>query len=214
MKYRWILIIFVLGFLLRSTVLCLANGEQNPDTSAQKVSLPVTMTIHKVDGGTQLPVEGAVFVLQKEDGAYLASDTDADEPQWTMHEDKACSLTTDADGTICIYGLLPDVYYLQETEAPDGYILLEEPIKIQLSAEYDTDGKGEPVITSVTAIIDEDEPIVRSNGPHIDITIENTYGTVLPATGGVGMASYYMFGFVILFPLALVIVAKRLIREQ
>lgn len=214
MKYRWILIIFVLGFLLCSTVLCLANGGQNPDASDQMASLPVTMTIHIVDGGTQLPVEGAVFVLQKEDGAYLASDTDAGEPQWTMHEEKACSLTTDADGTICIYGLLPDVYYLQETEAPDGYILLEEPIKIQLSAEYDTDGKGETIITSVTAQIDEDEPIVRSNGPHIDITIENTYGTVLPATGGVGMASYYMFGFVILFPLALIIVAKRLIREQ
>ncbi len=214
MKRRWILIFFALVLLLSGTVLCIAAETQTFVPSAEEVALPITMVVHKVDGGTQLPVEGAVFVLSNEEGSYLASASEDADRLWTDDVEEAYPLTTDRDGTIAYYGLFPGTYYMKETQAPEGYILLEEPIKIQLSAEYGTDSNGELVITSVTAQVNEEDPVVGTDGERIDITIENTYGTVLPATGGVGMASYYMFSFVIIFALALVIVAKRLIREQ
>ena len=202
------LIFLCIGFLVICSTAALCFGAE-AQSSAEDDTLPITLVVHKIDSGTQLPVEDATFVLSREDGSYLETMSTGGSCTWTKDEAKAYSLTTDGEGMITYYGLMPGIYYLQETVAPEGYILLEEPIQISLSVEYE-DG----TIASATALIGEEGRTETAEGDLIHITIENTYGTVLPATGGIGMGSYYMFGFVLLFALSLVIVAKRLIREQ
>ena len=199
--------------VLICSMICFATEEQFPE---KEEALPITLVIHKIDGGTELPVSDAEFILLREDGTYLASAPGVSQPEWNRNENKAYTLVTDRDGIITLPGLLPDVYYLKEIAAPEGYILLEEPVKILISAEYGTDEQGNPVITKLTARIDEEETVdSTSDGQDtIEITIENTYDTFLPETGGIGTSVFYMFGFMILFAFSLVVAAKRLIREQ
>ncbi len=206
MKKFLIFLCFGLLVICSTVALCFGAEAQN---SVKEGTLPITLVVHKIDSGTQLPVEGATFVLSREDGSYLETMSPEGSCTWTKDEAKAYSLTTDGEGMITYYGLMPGIYDLQETVAPEGYILLEEPVKLSLSAEYEGG-----IIASVTAQVGEEGETETAEGDLIHVTIENTYGTVLPATGGIGMGSYYMFGFVLLFALSLVIVAKRLIREQ
>lgn len=200
------LLLLVCAVVFSCCLICIAaeTGEE----------LPFILEICKIDAGTGLPVPGAEFVLSGEDGSYLGTGS-GKEPDWVKSKDKATLLVTDSEGLITVEGLLPGPYSLTETKAPNGYILQEAPVKLELSAQYDRDDTGAPVITALSARVNEGEPI-QSTPPHdrIRVTVENTYGTVLPATGGVGTSIYYFLGFITLFALSLIIVAKRLVREQ
>lgn len=48
----------------------------------------------------------------------------------------AVEMKSDADGKFTIYGLDGGVYYLKETDAPDGYRLIEDPIKITITPSF------------------------------------------------------------------------------
>lgn len=102
----------------------------------------------------------------------------------TLREDGK-TFVSSTDGWI-YKGFLPaGTYYFVETKAPDGYTLLVNPIKVQISGaglKYYDFGTGEW----------KTEP--TDNDGYYNHIIENTAGAVLPATGGKGTMVFYMMG--------------------
>lgn len=208
--------IFLLIFILINCTACVfvsAANEQHSPLLSTGGGLPVTLKIYTIDADTKLPVTGAEFVLSKEDDTYLSMNPRNEADGWVKSRDRADLLISDENGIISIGQILPGTYYLTESKTPNGYSLLEEPVKIRLSAIYASNFSA---IKELSVQVNDAEPI-RSTAHKQDlaeVTIEKTYGTVLPETGGVGTTIYYMLGVVALFAVALTIAAKRLAGQE
>lgn len=75
--------------------------------------------IIKVDRETREPVAGAMLQLQKADSMELVR-------EWI----------TDETGSIQIQGLPAGEYLVREVKAPDGYLILKEPLKVTVVKDY------------------------------------------------------------------------------
>jgi len=101
--------------------------------------------------------------------------------------------TSDENGNVIIYGLaegdefysIADVeYYFVETKSPDGYNLLGAPVKLEINK-----------------ISHLEENAVK---------VENTGGTVLPDTGGIGTGIYMILGIALMLAPAAVLVTRKI----
>lgn len=54
---------------------------------------------------------------------------------------EAAEMVSDNDGVFNIIGLDSQTYYLKETQAPAGYRLLKDPVKIDVKATYGKDNR-------------------------------------------------------------------------
>lgn len=97
--------------------------------------------------------------------------------------EKVTTLTTGEDGLGYIYGLAYGNYYLVEIQAPAGYNKLPQPISFTIGA--------------ATHVIDN--PLI----------VENTAGTVLPETGGIGTGWFTLLGLTMLLSAAALLLKKR-----
>lgn len=52
---------------------------------------------------------------------------------------EAVEMSSDEKGNVVIYGLDDGVYYLKETKAPDGYRVIQDPMKLTVDASFVTD---------------------------------------------------------------------------
>lgn len=96
-----------------------------------------------------------------------------------------------------INGLKAGTYYLKEIEAPKGYNLLANAIKVEIT----NDGKVK----------------VEKNGALTDVTqvdVENKTGTVLPSTGGAGTTMIYLVGAVLVLGSGVVLATKRRVKNK
>ncbi len=147
--------------------------------------------INKVAHGTNAPLAGATFELRassdKNDPVIklvqLADDTHFRVAK--EGETGVDTVTTGADGTINIKGLKEGTYYLFETKAPDNYNPLTDPVKVEITAEYNADG------TLSAWYVNKKEGSTSGNN---DVEIENRAGAVLPGTGGIGTAIFAILG--------------------
>ena len=108
-------------------------------------------------------------------------------------------ITNDA-GQIAIRGLRFGEYYLKETKAPVGYLLLEHPIKITVTKEgvtADFQIEGWDAGSHVTLKTDNDESKYL-------IQIPNEMFYELPSAGGAGIY-WYIFGGLFLMAAALLL---------
>ena len=96
---------------------------------------------------------------------------------------KVTSVTSDANGKIAIYGLAYGEYYLVETQAPAGYNLLGDSLKLTIDATSHNEDKV--------------------------VTVENVTGTVLPETGGMGTHGYVFTGMALMALSLLLILSKK-----
>lgn len=94
------------------------------------------------NGETVKALEGAVFSLYKS--------ANADGSDWELVSDE---IKSDANGHMPMIGLDADYYYfLQETQAPEGYVKYQNVIKIQIVPDYgevevkDTDDDGNEIV--------------------------------------------------------------------
>ncbi len=149
------------------------------------------LLIDKYEAGkTDTKLAGAEFILYKEANGtksyYQWDDTDK-KVKWAAETD-ATRYTTDDNGAAAFKGLAAGTYYLQETKAPAGYNPVKEPLKVVIAKEAaDDTATGQLART---------------------VTVENSTGTVLPSTGGMGTVIFYALGA------ALVLLAVLLSRRQ
>ena len=128
------------------------------------------ISLVKVDASNQSKrLAGAKFTLnlQKEDGTFapVAFYTDAAMTQ------RAEEAVTDANGCARFYGLSYGTYYLIETQAPEGYNLLTEPVAV--------------VIDGTTHL--EENAVLVTNSALFRLPETGGIGTTLFTFGGAGI---------------------------
>ena len=137
----------------------------------------------------------AIDVYKENDGEYrlwlASSDTDTTK--------KTTTLVTKADGTILIKGLENGTYYLKETKTINGYNLLSEPFKIDLSVTETTNWTSGTGFTTTGKVV----KTYGSTGYNVTdakgtSTIINKKGFVLPQTGGMGYLLFCAVGILLI----------------
>ena len=140
------------------------------------------LALVKTDASNQARrLAGAVFTLnvKNEDGSFTPVPFYTD-PAMTQQTEQA---VTDANGSALFCGLAYGTYYLIETEAPEGYNLLSEPVELVING---------------TSHLEENA-----------VTVTNSARFQLPETGGIGTALFTFGGAGILGAAALVLLGGR-----
>lgn len=143
--------------------------------------------------------------IDKTNVIKVTKDTDANGKYTYAEDQNATDAITDVitvgsgidekDYNLHINGLKAGVYYLEETQAPDGYNKLAAPVKVTIKKTGDTDYT---VSTPNKQGVDTEEEDKI-------IDIENSTGSLLPSTGGRGaiafgiVAAILVFGVVVSF---------------
>ena len=114
--------------------------------------------------------------------------------------------TTDGENDIIFEGLDSGIYWLEESEAPEGYNKLAKPIKVEITATEGTDTDGLKGLThTLTSTLNEE------TNSHADDTIpvENKTGPELPSTGGIGTTIFYVVGGLLAAGAVILLITKR-----
>lgn len=104
---------------------------------------------------------------------------------------------TATDGKATVYGLKSGVYYLEETVSPTGYNGLSSRQAVNLTS------------SSLAATMNADGTYASGG-----VQVINRGGTVLPATGGMGTAMFYLAGSLLMLAAVVYFVAKRRAAEE
>lgn len=179
-----------------------SNDPQNKTTNDTTNSIVKVYTL-KFDiykytnvGTANTPLEGAEFTLTKKgqterikfvktgDGKYRIATAEDTETVTTI--------ISAATGYINIEGLGKGDYVLTETKAPEGYNLLEASIDVTIAPEYDTTDTTKLNQLSAPASGAAYANLADNSG--IEAQVENTTGTELPSTGGMGTTILYIIG--------------------
>lgn len=112
-------------------------------------------------------------------------------------------LTDHASMNLRLNGLKEGTYYLMETQAPEGYNGVTTPIKITITKST-TENVGEWTITKGDGQAENDQII----------DIENTTGTILPGTGGMGTILFTVIGVALVLIVAASFVISRRKRAE
>lgn len=193
---------------------------RTPDRTVYDWTFKVDVT--KVDGNDKTKtLEGAVFVLSKENGLDLEPDKDGNP---TKNKDKLIQLvnnnngtytvaatttttytmTTPAGGQISIKGLDDEIeYYLYETKAPGGYNVLTAPVKIKITNNT-YDPAGNHIVNQPNVEVNE-----RNAHSGVGFNVENNVGTTLPGTGGIGTTIFYVIGGGLMVAAAILLITKK-----
>lgn len=103
------------------------------------------------------------------------------------------------DGHLTVYGLAAGKYYLEETDAPKGYNVLESRQEVDLT---NTDN------TLVENALD-DSKWTNEGG----IQVINESGAILPGTGGMGTTIFYTLGGLLAVGAAVLLVTKKRVHD-
>lgn len=165
--------------------------SNNPDTNGTGESgeskthqYTFGFDLNKTDGTNGLA--GAKFQLKDAEGNPIkligTGVNDTYRPAKTG-ESGVDTVTTPAGGVIHFTGLAAGTYQLVETEAPEGYNKVADPIEVEIEASYREDG----TLESWT---------VNKNGNNA-VEVVNHAGTLLPGTGGIGTVVFTVVGVAI-----------------
>lgn len=176
------------------------------------------MTVNKVDGESKKTLNGAKFVLSRNNGIDVA-DLNCDENGAPAVKTDLIGLVkteggyrvATADDTDIVYvidagnavikGLDADVtYYLYETKAPAGYNSLKAPVSFKISATYTGDGSQ---VKTINATVDGN----TSNELQADVV--NNAGSELPSTGGIGTTIFYIVGAILVVAAGILLITKK-----
>ena len=121
--------------------------------------------------------------------------------------------TVGEDGVLRFDGLGEGTYFIKEIKAPNGYNILKERIKVEITCVEPTITLGNEKATwnyTITYVDDNGNKVdnidvitgnVTENGGtdnRIAITVVNNAGTLLPSTGGIGTTIFYAAGIILM----------------
>ena len=107
------------------------------------------------------------------------------------------TVTTDDQGKIYIRGLKPGTYKLTETKTNNGYVLLKNPVVIVITEDSNTPGVATATVGDKAVTMNADQNNKDSNTAEVPLTVVNSKGFNLPATGGRGIALFTIAGIAI-----------------
>lgn len=154
-------------------------------------------------GTNTIPLGGAVFTLY----------TNADCTNKYENIDwKGTTITTDA-GQVKMYGLSDGIYYLKETEAPEGYSLNTHVYTIEIESTINSESglleKWDITIDGTATTTFEVKGGTATRTVHTPVDILNTKLATLPSTGGIGTTIFTIGGIVIMVAAAALYFANR-----
>lgn len=165
--------------------------EETPGTTVNIYLF--TLEVTKVNADDEA-LANAEFTLKDSDGNYIPVTLDNTTGRYTVsatlaaNEDNA-KVVSDASGKVYIDGIAAGSYTLTETQAPEGYNALKEPVDIEIVVTYDSDGEVDTVTGNSVKVI-------------------NKAGGILPETGGMG-TYIFLAGGAVLMVAAVVLVSKK-----
>ena len=164
--------------------------------------------------------------------------------EFKLYTDQACTqsyvnstitaetvFTTDNMGRMAIKGLDEGTYYLKETKAATGYMLITEPVKFTITATYKTVAATDTCNsykeldyyevlvngTTTSHYTIDNGTVVKTGGVAGDVgtEVKNTKGSSLPSTGGMGTTVLYIVGgIMVLLAVVFLITKKRVANKR
>ena len=152
---------------------------------------------------------------------------------FTLYSDSGCTqvvkeeVNSSTDGYITFNGLDAGTYYLKETTVPAGYIGDTRVFTVTITPTYDTDEpdllvKYEITISAqaagtlpaysggATFQMNNSGGVTVSSKPGTDTSfINNTQGSELPSTGGIGTTIFYILGALLVVGCGIILIARR-----
>lgn len=148
-------------------------------------------------------LQGAEFTLKDKDGNVLDSELISDE-----NGDFTPVLLNGKNFT-----LEEGIYFLEETKAPDGYILPAGDIQIQIDESgIPISHEGEERYKIETAT--ETDNTTGEAITTYTILVTNSTGTALPETGGAGPEAYQLAGLLLMLTAAVWLWKQKQLRER
>lgn len=172
-------------------------GEKEPKKTTDKDTTVFTYGIDltKKGEGTDI-LEGVKFELtDSENQPVKVQKNGTNEfytPGGTSNE-----VTTATDGKIYIRGLKPGTYKLTETKTKAGYVLLKDPVEIMITQKEAESGIAEATVGRKPVTMQNDQKNSDSKTAEVPLTVVNSKGFDLPATGGRGIALFTIAGIAI-----------------
>ncbi len=188
------------------------ENEYTPLIRIQKQS---SETVIENGSETHEKLNGAEFRLYKKNDN--TKQYYQDNGTWAASETDAKTFTTAGEGEnkgIANLDSLPidgsTIYYLEEYKAPDGYRKISD-ISFKVRANGTVGLVNERGVDQTSSA--EDEAQITFIDPYYTIIINDTPGSILPVTGGTGIALFTMMG-ALLIAIAGVLFAKKKVNEN
>ncbi len=131
------------------------------------------------------------------DGYRVADEEDAE-------EDITITIVIE-DGEVSIYGIAAGNYILRETKAPEGYVLPDKDILIQIVEEDIWVDDAEVTVIEHIYV----DGVEITDEEHSKVVISNTAGDILVETGGIGTTVFTVTGLAIIAGAAGLLYIKR-----
>ena len=175
-------------------------GETTKTTPSEAKTPTYPLDILKKDKKGDKKLAGAKFSLYRSsedakngknaikvsgsNGNYVVDSTS------TTTEFESVEEITGAGYNLHVNGLAEGTYYLVETQAPAGYNKLTAPIKIEITKSADTEVKNWTISKDGTVETDK------------IIDVENSTGSLLPSTGGMGTIIFAVIAAILVLGVA------------
>lgn len=118
------------------------------------------------------------------------------------------------DGILRIEGLAAGEYEITEIQAPNGYNLLSNPIKVTINwtAPSDTATDGQCTWAGTFDLQDGNDAKnleFKNNIGALSFSVKNMQGSLLPSTGGIGTTIFYVLGGILVLGAGVLLIVKK-----
>ena len=163
----------------------------NPDKEVKVFTYGIDLMKQGEDG---VELSGVEFKLTNGTNEIKVKKSGNNAYSPSNNDDASSTVVTDGSGEIHIRGLKPGTYKLTETKTSNGYVLLKDPVEIVITQTNATTG------VATATVGNKDVTMIEDNGSFtakVPLTVVNSKGFDLPATGGRGIALFTIAGIAI-----------------
>ena len=202
------------------------STNHTPDVETYIIDLNLDVDkVAESSSGTKL--KGAKFKLYREVGTstpktkefYKWDDTNKKVTWVTEAQAQVFETGTDGHLSSQVLGLDKGTYFFLETEAPEGYNPLPNPVEVTITVTTDfTTGNKKVTYTATydgqnaavaNGAIDLSQAQAANKQPVATGVIINNGGSVLPSTGGIGTTIFYVIGAILVLGAGILLVTRR-----